>query len=138
MNRAVEIPFATSSGRGWLPAALAMVWETLDHAPDRADQADHRAEGADGGEVADPALHRHDELGRGLVHRLLGLGPAVREVGDPGAHELRQEGVVVAAGVVGVLELAVLDGHFKAVDQGGGTASFMRNSMNRRITSAVK
>ena len=78
-NRAVEIPAASwlacgrGAGRGDHP-------EAQDHPVDRADQADHRAERADGRQVGRPVLHLHRRVVVGHLHRPQGGGQARGEL----------------------------------------------------------
>ena len=59
--------------------------EAQDHAVDRPDQADHRAERADGGQVGRPVLHLHRHVVVGHLHRPLRVGQPEGSLRTPAA-----------------------------------------------------
>ena len=99
-------------------AALGQLHEALDHAEDRAHQADHRAERADGAQVVDELFLARADRVHHVVGRLAGVLDAVLQPGHAGAQHPGQERAVAAAQVEGLLELPFVDGVGEVVHEG--------------------
>ena len=77
-------------------------------------------ERADDGQVADPHVHAGDDLVGCLAHGFLGLGASRGQVRDAGPDQSGQEGIVVLAGIIGILEFLVADRGLELLDEGRG------------------
>ena len=88
------------------------------HAIDRAQQADHRADRADQGDIAEPVLELHGLVFADFLHGFDGLRVAVLQLGQPGRQHVAQKALVVLGQLVGFLIALFVQQRFEILRPG--------------------